>query len=67
MDEIELRGKISVFSEILAVFLNKTIKTYKTLFWMWRGNRLATGKEPVGDFPSNNGFVGFVMKLISVF
>ena len=26
---------------------------------MRRGNRLAAGKEPVGDFPSNNGFEGF--------
>ena len=34
---------------------------------MWRGNRLAAGKKPFGDFPSNNDFVGFVMKLISVF
>ena len=37
---------------------------------MRRGTRLAAGKKPLGDFPSNNGFVGFVgfvMKLISVF
>ena len=37
----------------------KTFKTGKIFCKVRRGNRLTAGKEPVGDFPSNNGFEGF--------
>ena len=44
---------------------HKTFKTDKTFCKVRRGNRLAAGKELVGDFPSNNGFAGFVRKITS--
>jgi hypothetical protein len=48
-------AKIGIFMKSC----HKTFKTGKIFCKVRRGNRLTAGKEPVGDFPSNNGFEGF--------
>jgi len=58
-------GKKTTFAEVIN---HKTLKTMQNfnIDGMRLGNRLAAGKEPVGDFPKLPkcfvGFEGFVIK-----
>jgi len=54
-------GKKTTFAGVIQ---HKTLKTMQNFMieQMWHGNRLAAGKEPVGDSPKLQK--GFVLKVL---
>ena len=58
-------GKKTTFAEVINHKTHKTMQNFN-IEQMRLGNRLAAGKEPVGDFPKQQkgfaSFDGFVIK-----